>query len=78
MGRLAINDPFLKALNDELMRPSARAIHWPVFWAAMKHRLPGAIFRDYIPPHENAAAAFAAAYYEHLVSGTLALSQNVQ
>jgi len=56
-GTLTINDPLLKAINDELA--DRGAIHWPAFWSAQSSRFGGgALFRRYIPPHRNGAVLF--------------------
>ncbi len=69
VGTHVINDPLLKAINDELLR-GAKVLEWDSFWRAQKARL-GARpeFADYIPPPRNAAAIMLAAYYDCLADG---------
>jgi hypothetical protein len=60
-GTLTINDPLLKAINDELA--DRGAIHWPAFWSAQSTRFHGsALFGRYIPPHRNGAVLFLQAW----------------
>lgn len=63
VGAMAINDPVLKAINDELL--DANRVEWEAFWSGLGKKLGGnPLFRDYIGPHQNAAASLLAAYYE--------------
>lgn len=66
VGTLSVNDPLLKAINDELLR-GAKSLDWERFWRSQEARLgKNAAFRDYIPPYRNGAAMFLAAYWECL------------
>jgi hypothetical protein len=65
-GSHTINDPLLKALNEELLRGAA-VIDWPRFWSAQATRLGRSpLFQDYVPPHRNTAAILLNAYYRYL------------
>jgi hypothetical protein len=65
-GSHTINDPLLKALNEEFLRGAA-AIDWPRFWSAQAARLGRSpLFQDYVPPHRNTAAILLNAYYRYL------------
>ncbi|MBN8729666.1 MAG: hypothetical protein J0L64_03935 [Acidobacteria bacterium] len=56
-GTLTINDPLLKAINDELA--DRGVIDWPAFWSAQSARFGrSALFGRYIPPHRNGAVLF--------------------
>lgn len=68
IGATAVNDVFLRALNDRLLAGDAK-LDWDAFWSTLQPAL-GANdrFRDYVPPHRNAAARFLAAWYRHALS----------
>ena len=57
MGTMDVNDPLLKAINDEL---AARGeVEWPAFWRAQSARFGGdRLFHRYIAPHRNGAVIF--------------------
>ena len=63
IGTLWVNDPLLKAINDELLQ-GAPTLDWNRFWlkqdALLKHN---PAFRDYLPPPRNASAIMLAAYF---------------
>ncbi|HUQ93286.1 MAG TPA: hypothetical protein VM120_16510 [Bryobacteraceae bacterium] len=64
-GSHTVNDPLLKALNEQLLRSSS--VQWPQFWRAQKARFHGnKLFNDYIPPDQNTAAILLKAYYAYL------------
>ncbi len=68
VGTASVNDPLLKAINDEL-RKGVSSIDWQVFWKAQQTRFGRSpVFEDYIPPYRNPAARLAAAYYAWLAS----------
>jgi hypothetical protein len=60
-GKLYINEPFFKLLNEKLT--SGSNIEWIPFWAEFKAQA-GKIegFEDYIPPYKNLGALFIKAY----------------
>ncbi len=63
VGTQTINDPLLKAINDELLRGN-KNLDWESFWHTQEARLGrNAMFRDYIPPSRNGAAILLSAYY---------------
>ena len=65
VGTSSINDPLLKAINDQLLGGAAE-LNWPVFWSAQESKLGrNAQFQDYVPPHKNATAIFLSAYYNY-------------
>ena len=69
VGTETVNDPLLKALNDELLR-GGKTLDWDRFWLAQQARLgSNPEFRDYIPPPRNVAAIMLAAYYDLLAAG---------
>ena len=68
VGTAGVNDPLLKALNDEL-RKGSRSINWPAFWKVQEERFGRSpVFEDYIPPHRNQSAQLVAAYYAWLAA----------
>ena len=68
IGTQSINDPLLKAINDELLK-NASTLEWDPFWRIQETKLGGQTFRDYIPPPRNAAAIMLAAYYDYRRTG---------
>ncbi len=69
VGTEIINDPLLKAINDELLL-GKKTLDWEPFWRTLSVRFGGSpLFRDYIPPPRNAAAILLSAYYAALASG---------
>jgi hypothetical protein len=69
VGTQTVNDPLLKAINDELLRGN-KTLDWESFWRAQEARLgKNAMFRDYIPPTRNGAAIMLSAYYMCLANG---------
>jgi hypothetical protein len=68
VGTITVNDPFLKALNESLLR--AQDGHWATFWQRAAARLGhNPRFADYVAPDHNAGALFLRAYrgvLEHL------------
>ena len=66
VGTLSVNDPLLKAINDEL-RKGRTSIDWGPFWREQRSRFKGSpVFEDYIAPPDNHAARFVAGYYAWL------------
>ena len=69
VGTQTVNDPLLKAINDELLR-GGKILEWERFWQVQQARLgSNPDFRDYIPPPRNIAAIMLAAYYDTLAAG---------
>ena len=65
VGTAGVNDPLLKAINDELRRNGS--VEWSALWKRMESRFGRvAVFEDYIPPDRNGAAQLAAAWYAWL------------
>jgi hypothetical protein len=61
VGTITVNDPFLKALNDYLLRGTDR--RWAAFWRQAAARLEhNPRFADYVAPDHNAGALFLRAY----------------
>ena len=61
VGTLTVNDPFLKELNDYLLRGTDG--HWAAFWQHAAARLDhNPRFADYVAPDHNAGALFLRAY----------------
>jgi hypothetical protein len=61
VGTTTVNDPFLKALNDYLLR--GQAGRWTEFWRYAAARLEhNPRFADYVAPDHNAGALFLRAY----------------
>jgi hypothetical protein len=62
-GSHSVNDPLLKALNDQLLRADGQ-LDWKEFWKTEQARFHGnALFADYIPPHLNTQAILLRAWY---------------
>ncbi|MCC6294637.1 MAG: hypothetical protein IT164_18435 [Bryobacterales bacterium] len=56
-GTMDVNDPLLKAINDELA--DRGQVEWPAFWRAQAARLGGGrLFQRYIAPDRNGAVIF--------------------
>ena len=68
VGTMKVNDPTLKAINDELL--ASGRLQWASFWPVLARRVgvTNDDFREYIPPHQNAAASLLGAYFEFLLS----------
>ncbi|MCC6389488.1 MAG: hypothetical protein IT167_02710 [Bryobacterales bacterium] len=67
-GSHTVNDPLLKALNDEILRANGN-LDWRAFWRKEQARFHGEpLFANYIPPYENTAAIVLKAYYAYLTS----------
>jgi hypothetical protein len=65
VGTISVNDPFLKALNDYLLREAAG--DWGAFWERAAARLgSNPRFADYVAPDHNAGALFLRAYQRFL------------
>lgn len=63
VGTQTINDPLLKAINDELLRGN-KTLDWDKFWRTQEARFGrNPMFRDYIPPSRNGSAILLSAYY---------------
>jgi hypothetical protein len=66
VGTMKVNDPVLKAINDEML--NSDVVDWTRFWALLRQRMGADEFRDYIAPHQNAAASMLGAYFDFLAS----------
>ncbi|HUH72908.1 MAG TPA: hypothetical protein VLZ75_00750 [Chitinophagales bacterium] len=65
VGTMYINDPLFKQINDDIR--AGKDIIWPDFWDKMNQRVgTNPYFKDYIPPHKNAAAILIKALYDIL------------
>lgn len=65
VGTMYINDPLFKQINDDIR--AGKDIIWPEFWDKMNQRVgTNPYFKDYIPPHKNAAAILIKALYDIL------------
>jgi hypothetical protein len=65
VGTMHINDPMFKQISDEIR--NGNDILWSEFWSKMDNRVGNnPYFRDYIPPHKNAAAILLKTLYEVL------------
>jgi len=65
VGTISVNDPFLKTLNDYLLREPAG--DWDAFWERAAARLGrNPRFADYVAPDHNAGALFLRAYQRFL------------
>jgi len=61
VGTITVNDPFLKELNDYLLRGASE--RWTEFWRQAATRLEhNPRFADYVAPDHNAGALFLRAY----------------
>lgn len=68
IGTTAVNDAFLRALNNRLLEPGD-TLDWNQFWASLQPALGASQhFRDYVQPHRNPAARFLAAWYREALS----------
>lgn len=68
IGTTAVNDAFLRALNNRLLAPGD-TLDWNQFWATLQPALGASQhFRDYVQPHRNPAARFLAAWYREALS----------
>lgn len=68
IGTTAVNDAFLRALNNRLLEPGD-TLDWNQFWATLQPALGASQhFRDYVQPHKNPAARFLAAWYREALS----------
>lgn len=65
VGTMHINDPLFKQISDEIR--SGKDIIWPELWSKMQRRVgTNPYFKDYIPPHKNAATILIKTVYELL------------
>ncbi len=65
IGTMHINDPLFKQISDEIR--SGKDIIWPELWTKMDVRVgSNPYFKDYIPPHKNAATILIKTLYELL------------
>src|SRR6266852_861202 len=61
LGTITINDPLLKALNDDLL--SSKTMTWASFWRQAEAALGrNPRFVNYVPPDKNAGIVFLIAY----------------
>ncbi|MCC6185922.1 MAG: hypothetical protein IT256_02085 [Chitinophagaceae bacterium] len=63
-GAMAINEPILRALNDNLSE--GVDVNWVNMWKRLEGEFKGktseGMFKDYVPPHKNLGAIFIKAY----------------
>lgn len=65
IGTMHINDPMFKQISDDIR--NGKDIIWPEFWNKMGSRVGNnPYFKDYIPPHKNAATILLKALYDVL------------
>jgi hypothetical protein len=65
VGTMYVNDPIFKQISDDIR--IGKDIVWPEFWSKMNSRVgSNPYFKDYIPPHKNAAALLLKALYDVL------------
>jgi hypothetical protein len=65
VGTMHVNDPIFKQISDDIR--VGKDIVWPEFWSKMNSRVgSNPYFKDYIPPHKNAAALLLKALYDVL------------
>jgi hypothetical protein len=65
VGTMHINDPMFKQISEDIR--TGKDIIWPEFWLKMDTRMgTNPYFKDYIPPHKNAAAILLKALYDVL------------
>lgn len=65
VGTMHVNDPVFKQISDDIR--IGKDIVWPEFWLKMNSRVgSNPYFKDYIPPHKNAAALLLKALYDVL------------
>lgn len=65
VGTMYVNDPLFKQISDEIR--TGNDIVWPELWAKMNQRVgTNPYFKDYIPPHKNAATILIKTLYELL------------
>jgi hypothetical protein len=66
VGAMEINDSILKGLNTRLLSADGQ-IRWADFWREQQTRAgKSVLFREYLTPDRNEAAAFLRAYYQAL------------
>ncbi len=67
VGTKSVNDPILKAINDELL--AGKNIDWLSLWKKLSKQFTGEAkerFDDYIPPYKNLGALFIKAYKKQM------------
>ena len=65
VGTMFINDPMFKQINDDIR--NGVDLDWNEFWTRMNQRVgSNPYFKDYIPPHKNAATILTKALYDIL------------
>ena len=65
IGTMYINDPIFKQISDDIR--NGKDLIWPEFWNKMDSKLgDNPYFKDYIPPHKNAATILLKALYDVL------------
>lgn len=68
IGATAVNDPFLYALNTQLLSASD-ALDWAEFWNSLRPKLQSnEHFAGYIRPDQNAEALFLAAWFRNALA----------
>ena len=66
VGETEINDSIMKAVNDRILRGN-RILSWNSFWQELKKNWGGsALFRDYVPPDQDAGTVLLRAYHLYL------------
>lgn len=66
VGETEINDSIMKAVNDRILRGD-RILAWNSFWRELKKNWGGsALFRDYVPPDQDAGTVLLRAYHRYL------------
>ena len=71
---MAINEPIIKAINDQLLQ--GKSIDWISTWKGLSgyfstKRMASvkSMFDDYVPPHKNLGVIFIKAYRKQFNSG---------
>lgn len=68
-GSHTVNDPMLKALNQQLLLARDR-VDWAAFWSGQQKRFAkNPLFAAYVPPHRNTSAILLRGWYAYLDSG---------
>jgi hypothetical protein len=66
VGETEINDSIMKAVNDRILRGD-RILAWNSFWQELKKNWGGsALFREYVPPDQDAGTVLLRAYHRYL------------
>jgi hypothetical protein len=66
VGETEINDSIMKAVNDRILKGD-RILAWNSFWQELKKSWGGsALFREYVPPGQDAGTVLLRAYHRYL------------